>query len=556
VPDCTALSPSRLNSPADGYFCVDFCPDSYFNDGGTCVADCPISRPYLNASGSTGTCVPDCTALSPSRLNSQADGYFCVDVCPDSYYNDDGTCASECSDGRPYLNPSGNTGACVADCATLTPPRVNSQADGYYCVDVCKDSHYTVDGICVATCPISRPYVNASGGVGACVADCTALSPSRLNSRADGYYCVDVCNDGYYDDDGTCASECSDGRPYLNPSGNSGTCVEDCRLLTPSRFNHPDSHAPVCVDSCRTVDGYYLEASGNCSYQCEVSNGYRDDKSGRCVRDCRALTPPRVNANFSGPQCVDVCPSAYALNGVCLPSCPIGFTEDLATNRCVSQCGAHCAVCTSSGTCAACEAASDPRYYAYDGTCSETCADRWMYIQNDVGVCVGECPDGTYRFREERCNSCHPSCLTCAGSSATSCTACDPLTHYLTLNHRCAPYRLPGDGCDVSAHPMSEDCASDCRGGVCCAVAVPRHCMSCARGTGVCEMCDDGFAPYHGLCRSLISENFSSTTPETAVPGFTVWAPYKVSERDSVDNGVVPLRLLCGLALTGLLHLL
>ncbi|OAD56175.1 hypothetical protein WN48_03749, partial [Eufriesea mexicana] len=55
---------------------------------------------------------------------------------------------------------------------------------------------------------------------------------------------------------------------------------------------------------------------------------------------------------------------------------------------------------------------------------NEKCKQNWYY---HGGVCVYDCPTGTYGVSDETkavCSGCHYSCLTCSGSSNTECTSC------------------------------------------------------------------------------------------------------------------------------------
>ena len=125
--------------------------------------------------------------------------------------------------------------------------------------------------------------------------------------------CLEVCPDGTYEDDDAdkclscsniCAlcegssTNCTDcdsnsSYPYLNKTGNTGTCLGGCPL-----YYYPDtSQYPVlcveCVDPCSTctevdtclscVDGYFfLDSSGECETSCPASTYIANSDTNEC----------------------------------------------------------------------------------------------------------------------------------------------------------------------------------------------------------------------------------------------------------------------------------
>jgi hypothetical protein len=565
VANCSVLSPPRLVS-SSGLFCVDTCTtneyersgvcqrDCYprFEDMGVCVNSCPDERPFVNWAGygHSRVCVADCRLLIPAKVNS----YFrkdtednvlaCIDYrgCAGYYDIVNGTCETKCPDSRRYVNRTTVAQGitlltCVADCRLLSPAGIKFESsspweDTYQCVDRCDlvGQHYDMEsGACVNECPTHRPYINSPNttAFGTCVASCSAIFPSRL-LFSDGLHCVAACYSSQYEDLGVCVSHCPSERPYFTLD--TRNCTASCETLDPPKL----LSGSVCVDSCPT--NYYAMA-GNCSYECEGSNWYADQVSGACVADCRDLVPPRLNTHTAGAHCRDVCASGIELNGECVTTCPPGYSLDIGVNRCVNDCGDHCAICASATTCSSCDASVGIRYYAQGGVCSETCASGTLkLIRDHVGSCVVDCPDGTYQVGQDRCESCHASCHTCTDLTATSCTSCNAKTRHLTPDGRCELHLAPGGTCDSAKYPSSQDCAYTCLDGVCCAAPVP-WCTECAIGTGKCSACEAGKPLRKGLCGTLIGEDaFNFTALPTTDPPSTLW----VAGPDDDDHGRGP----------------
>jgi hypothetical protein len=445
--------------------------------GGTCD---PVKYPNHTDCGSAQCLNAVCCAWDDEYCLSCSEENGLCKECADGYeLNGNSTCEEYAENTTltcPEALPWASTGPysddiprqCVASCSELVPPRFRPST-GNTCVTGCRFSdEYLDSGVCVTHCPIERPYL--TDDTRECTASCDELDPPRV----------------------------------LNAAGNS--CVASC----------PPEH-------------YVL--TGKCSYNCEGSTWYADEVSGTCVADCRDLVPPRLNTDTSTSpirhRCEDACSSGFNLNGECVTTCPSGYTADIGANRCVNACGAHCATCESDTTCSSCEASVGTQYFAQGGVCSEICVSGTLkLIRAHVGMCVNDCPNGTYQVSQDRCESCHASCHTCTESVATSCTTCDAKTRYLTLDGRCELHVAPGGMCDSTKYPASQDCAYACLDGVCCAAPVP-SCTRCAVGTGKCSACEAGKPLRNELCGTLIGQedDFNSTAPPTTGPPSALWGP-------------------------------
>jgi hypothetical protein len=499
VADCRLLKPARLNAWINGYLqCVDDCGVGHYDtDEGMCADSCPSHRPYENPYVDINStpiypikCVANCSALSPPRVLAL------------NYYR------MECRD----------------NCSGFTVTSGTAYISWEYA------------GKCEATCPEARPWKSTDSVdiPRQCVANCSELVPARIRPST-GNICVTGCRfSDEYIDSGVCVAQCPVERPYF--TNDTWECTASCDELDPPRVL--DAAGTWCVASC-PPDHYVL--NGKCSYNCEGSTWYEDEVSGTCVADCRDLVPPRLNTvNSTSPirhRCEDACLSGFNLNGDCVTTCPSGYTADIGANRCVNACGDHCVTCASATICSSCEASVGTRYYAQGGVCSETCVSGTLkLIRDHVGSCVIDCPDGTYQVGQDRCDSCHTSCHTCTDLAATSCTSCNGKTRHLTLDGRCELHLAPGGLCDSTKYPSSQDCAYACLDGVCCAAPVP-WCTRCAVGTGKCSACAAGKPLRNGLCGTLIGEDvFNFTAPPATGPPSSLWAP--VTEDDDRSPGV------------------
>lgn len=80
-------------------------------------------------------------------------------------------------------------------------------------------------------------------------------------------------------------------------------------------------------------------------------------------------------------------------------------------------CGDNCLECSSAGYCTACVNSTFTYYLLYNGLCYSTCPQKTYHPTNLT-----------------TCQTCHPSCLTCNGSSLASCTSCQPNYYSKPIN--------------------------------------------------------------------------------------------------------------------------
>ena len=144
--------------------------------------------------------------------------------------------------------------------------------------------------------------------------------------------------------------------------------------------------------------GYYTDTSNNC--QICYSTCYTCH--GALATDCSTCdTTPGTNPYF------------MITNYSCMSACPSGYKN--VNYKCVSdQCDSTCFTCsgTSATICLSCdESGTHPYFISNNNTCMSACLIGYhnTYTQNPPGVWY------------KGCESCHPTCSTCDGSTATNC---------------------------------------------------------------------------------------------------------------------------------------
>jgi hypothetical protein len=336
------------------------------------------------------------------------------------------------------------TTACVADCTVLIPSRLNYASDNDECVDVCPLGTYESGGTCVSACVGERSYVNLTdNGAGSCVADCRNLSPPRFNivSHLNRNECGDACdpNSGYpFNDNGTCASSCPTDRPYIYADA---VCVGDCNTLNPPRIN-PVEGQYYCVDDCS--DSHHNIDGGACVDSCPSQRPYvnasNGEEYGTCVTDCRLLNPPRLN--YQRSRCVDQCTYSYydIDEGACVDSCP----SQRSYVNLPSDGGSY-------GTCVTdCRLLNPPRLNYQRSRCVDQCT--YSYYDIDEGACVDSCPSqrpyinrsmGEYEY----------------GTCVADCRLLNPARMNAPMAY---PYPECVDDCDSHYHIDEGSCVYSC----------------------------------------------------------------------------------------------
>jgi len=232
----------------------------------------------------------------------------------------------------------------------------------------------------------------------------------------------------YYEITSDKCEECS---PLcINCHGSGNNKCDECNFEL--SFNVQDLNE-LCVSDCNLIDGYYLNGK-----QCE-----------KCNANCMNCIGPNQN---QCTKCKDS--SMFLFNGQCVLECPEHFYYNL--DHICLECHSSCLNCTKAGIngCSSCP----NNMYLYENSCVNICPDSsfldynshkcipckspcekclnendcltcvYGFYLNDLGStkCVSKCESSKFQNEKTKiCESCHFSCLTCAGPSKYECLECN-----------------------------------------------------------------------------------------------------------------------------------
>ena len=143
------------------------------------------------------------------------------------------------------------------------------------------------------------------------------------------------------------------------------------------------------------------------------------------------------------------------LNGQCVEVCPVGtyegWTDDDPNRRCLGCSSFGCTICSASNNVVVCTACQSHLYLkAAAGECvaAVDCVAPFILLETPIKACV----------------FCHHSCLTCDGTSDTSCLSCTPTRFYKPDTKQCLSscpgtgYFRSGNQC-LACHPNCVSCS-------------------------------------------------------------------------------------------------
>ncbi|XP_052779889.1 proprotein convertase subtilisin/kexin type 5-like isoform X2 [Mya arenaria] len=281
----------------------------------------------------------------------------------------------------------------------LKIPRVISCIDGGSCPP---DKPFCSAVGCSSTCP--EPYfLNGSN----CVLSCGNL---LVNERQ----CVSSCPDGHFERESLtvaggrpyikkqCVEFCNEDEYIFNTS-----CVKTCPLSSPYIGS---GQAPVYT---KTYHGTRV-STNVCGTACSLNEPLKENYTvfginyTRCILSCKTI--------IDGDFCVSECHSKRPVfEGRCVTKCPLSHPLLNSKYQCVPT-------CTSSLVLQKQECLCPPHLpVVYDGQCSASCNNLFMYPRTDVSLCVDSCKDTDFtldRVCVELCprnmslyvKSCVPKC--------------------------------------------------------------------------------------------------------------------------------------------------
>ncbi|KAJ1206755.1 hypothetical protein NDU88_002156 [Pleurodeles waltl] len=473
-PSCKTCNGSNTNCTS--------CEEESFLHNGECLNDCPKrtfkSRKYWRCE----KCAEGCDECS----NNIHHCLKCAQQPGLQLYLHNGQCLKTCTDG--FFGLAGTCAPCSAPCRTCTGKATTCLTcessfvlEQGTCKTFCSENHTAVDGVC-RHCP---------AGCQRCADEktCTVCSPTFVLHEEK---CLNYCPDGYYENSGGCQPCHSDCVKCNGPD------FDDCEKCAVSSFVLYDGE---CHGSCpeRT---YYEEDTQDCqdcdemcltcssSAECILCmRNMVKNSQGQCVMhkgcslteylDEQQICRPchKKCSRCNGPTSHDclTCPSKhYLLNGTCSETCPAAYFADSDGGRC-SSCHRTCATCSGkqSSDCLTCR----PGWYSHGHSCSQTCMKGYYadnstaqckschisckeclgpeptdclmchsgsFLMKHEGRCYRSCPDHYYEDKvTHTCARCHPTCNTCDGRGAISCTSC--VWSYKLESHSCISLCMAGE---------------------------------------------------------------------------------------------------------------
>ncbi len=510
---CVLSNECSLGNCVDGFCCNNAC-------GSLCQA-CSNAK----TGAANGTCANIVSATDPDNECATA-------ACQTGTCNGSGACGNDPSGtscGSP-LSCSGSTqtnqdtcngtGTCTDNLTTNCAP--------YVCgATTCKTS-CTVDADCTSGNFCSGTSCVAKKAQGA---TCTLSNECSSGNCVDGFCCNSAC--------GSTCQACSNAKT----GAADGTCASVVAATD------PDSECPSTACKTGTCDGSGAcgnSASGSACgdvLSCTVStqtNADACDGAGNCTDNGTTNCSPYGcgGAGSCNTTCVtaaDCAPGGTCLSGVCALSLAQGaacsLNAECASGSCVdgvcceSSCSGSCQACSNAktgaanGTCASVLANTDP-----DGECPDGVACQ-TGLCDGVGACGNTaggttCGDAQSCFsgiqtNQDLCNgagSCvdngFVSCGTFACGALTCLSTCvldsDCASGNYCSGGSCIPQQIQGSTCTVNNQCASGSCAD----GFCCDSACTGSCQACAATkTGVAD----------GTCATIPV----GTDPDSECPSIT-----------------------------------
>ena len=445
--ECNSPCATCVDHPSKCLTCKSCCGNLFNNK---CLTICPVGT-YAN-NGQCQYCAYNCKSCLGSATTCTAcpNGKVlysgaCYDQCP--YMMIAGVCTFKCKNGL-YKTAMNDCQSCDSRCATCESHPSN-------CTKCHTQYGYAMNGVCTQTCPSN--YLGLDGVCKACNPECKGCT-----KRCDN--CI-ACAVGYYKLGATCVKTCYPNMFVDNAANLCVTCNDKCKTCSSLTFctkcanpqavpvngvcndcSYPCNSCSTSPSTCTTcVSGFHLIGT-TCIAACPTNafpqNGVCVCRSGvlfsnSCVATCPAKYGNIAGicqecdancANCDGTQSIcSSCVNGYALDqvsGICqkAPSCQFGQYYSQSSNGCARICPQNT--------------------YFYENVCLTACLSG--YYDNGVGgciaatpqtgcsfpyflsngVCVSNCPSGTYPDTQNRlCKTCSSNCFSCLTN--TFCYACN-----------------------------------------------------------------------------------------------------------------------------------
>ncbi|KAG9486783.1 hypothetical protein GDO78_006922 [Eleutherodactylus coqui] len=513
--------------------CDDICQTC--NTSSTACTSCHLGK-YLHEED----CIPSCPKGTFSNTKDRRcekcteDCVMCTDIneclkCTHGYLHD-GRCYKKCPDG--FFGQGQGCTVCDEDCRTC-------EKTAGYCLS-CHTPKVLQQATCMSTCPVK--FTDINGICKHCPADCLSCVNEDTCTACLPYYflhedkCLRSCPEGYYGEDANCVpcdrkcAKCTGPDPddcekCASPTFflYKGDCFGKCPQGTYSKTG--EKRCQDCEKSCKTCHTQDI-----CD---ECNEGFRKNEKGYCVpyKVCTVHEYPEYGdcvpchkkcsrcMGATEHHCLSCKETTFLLNATCMDTCPDGYYGEHDERRCI-PCHRSCKTCTErhSTDCLTCKEGLYMQgyscvqdcitgYFADNSSascqmCNKTCGEcegpsssdclschKNFFLMKTKKQCYSSCPEFYYEdYVWNACERCHPTCRTCSGSGAISCTSC------------VSSYRLSGQICQsecfVGEFKRTRDPDAECE-------KCDDRCVEC-KGPGPqnCTVCQAGFSLYvdEGRC--------------------------------------------------------
>ncbi|XP_056379292.1 proprotein convertase subtilisin/kexin type 5 isoform X1 [Hyla sarda] len=500
---CTSCRSGKYLHEED---CISSCPKGTFNN----IKDRRCEK-----------CTEDCEMCTENNE--------CLKCTHD--YLHDGRCYKKCPEG--FFGQGQGCTECDEDCRSC-----DRSAD--YCLS-CHAPKILQQATCISTCPVK--FIEMNGICKHCPPDCLSCVNEEICAACMPDYflhkdkCLSLCPDGFYGEDGNCVycdpvcakcsgpdhddcEKCASPKFFLYNGECLGRCPQGTFSVTAEKHCHDcDPSCETChtwdiCDECK--EGFSKNRQGDCvPYKVCTTHEYPDEY-GECVQ-CHRKCSRCMGATEH--HCLSCKENSFLLNTTCVDTCPDGYYADDDERRCVT-CHRSCKTCTGkrSINCLTCKEGlyvqghscvqqCTTGYFADNSTtscqkCHMTCNEcqgpdssdclschNIFFLMRAKKQCHSSCPEFYYEDHAQKaCERCHPTCRTCSGSGALSCTSC------------VSSYQLSGNICNsecfAGEFKLTQDPDAVCE-------KCHESCIECkGPGPNNCTVCPASFSVYvdEGRC--------------------------------------------------------
>ncbi|XP_048360333.1 proprotein convertase subtilisin/kexin type 5-like [Sphaerodactylus townsendi] len=423
-------------------FCIHTCPQGTF--GNMKMRKCENCTENCEKCIRTNHCLKCQSDLDEPHYLYQGK---CLLECPEGFFAEDGIC-TVCS--QLCKTCKGNATWCQS-CET---PLFLEQSE---CKHACSEKHFAADGV---LCEPPFFLHNQS-----CLHDCPS---GFFDDTIRCFQCHESCEEceGPDSDDCTkcledtfvlynneCIDECPEGTYYEEKRKACQEMKENVILATRTvRLAVEDTADNACpatqVGTVKSMDVY-------ASVQLEVIR----DKFifSFSARFCFFFVYFRYYPNeftSSCEKCHKTCKECMGPENTDCLSCDAYLFLLPSKNECQISCPEHYFENYNKNTCERCH----PTCSSCSGKGALSCTSCVWSHRLAGGICYSECFAGEYKISEEdprRCEKCHETCTECKGFGPLNCTICPPNTQLYLDESRCVPC------CKSYEHEETEGCC-DC----------------------------------------------------------------------------------------------